>query len=336
MSTTFFQNKVSVVIPTYNRASYIQNAIESIGRQKYENIEIVVIDDRSTDNTKSLINSLQAKHPTLFYYRNNRAKGPSGARNTGILNSTGEYIAFLDSDDLWMDGHLKKGMTFLEENPKVDVIFGNYSVVDFKSNAHLYNFFDKKTVLHELNSFKTSDNIKIINDNLFIALIKENFFDLGTVILKKSVVDNILFDESIMFSEDCDFGIKLFKQANATFAVRTDPVLIKNIHDSNLYFSKGQEVWQKTIQANLYLFERYLRDYHLTAEEKCVLHRFIAKRLRSLSYVYRSNRKYGDAIQSIMKSYRYNFTIEQSKELLVVLSKSLVNSVLNRKEKVQG
>jgi glycosyltransferase involved in cell wall biosynthesis len=96
---------ISVIIPTYNRAHLITDAIDSVLNQTYENFELLVIDDHSTDDTKDVV-----KHyddPRIKYLLNKRKKGAQGARNTGILNSGGDYISFLDSDDQWLNDKLE-------------------------------------------------------------------------------------------------------------------------------------------------------------------------------------------------------------------------------------
>ena len=193
--------KVTVIIPTYNRASFLANAVESIQEQKYENIEIIIVDDGSKDNTVDVVNALQKKYSNIIFCNNIRLKGPSGARNTGIIKSTGDYIAFLDSDDIWLPDHLEKGVEFLDKNRNIDVLFGNFQVVDYFSKKHLYNSFDKLKVLHSLKCSKQTSNFRILEDNLFKALIQENFFSLGTVIVRKSVINGLLLDESLFLQK---------------------------------------------------------------------------------------------------------------------------------------
>ena len=100
MNDTFYQKKVSVIMPTYNRENFISNAIKSIIKQKYNNIEIIIVDDGSNDNSQTVVNRLKEQYSNILYYHNERAKGPSGARNTGIIKSCGDYLSFLDSDDV--------------------------------------------------------------------------------------------------------------------------------------------------------------------------------------------------------------------------------------------
>ncbi len=120
---------VSVIIPTYNRAGYIAEAIESVLAQEYASIEIIVVDDGSTDNTRQVV----AVFPEVRYvYQENR--GQAAARNRAIAMAEGEWLAFVDSDDLWTPGRLPMQVRYLLEHPEIMMVFGG--VEQFSSEAH--------------------------------------------------------------------------------------------------------------------------------------------------------------------------------------------------------
>lgn len=126
-----FQKKfpgVSVIIPTYNRAAYLKEAIESVLRQTVpsSNVELIVVDDGSTDETPKALSFYKERIKCL--YQKNRERG--AARNLGIAASQGEYIAFLDSDDLWLPDHLKICVSALEMEPDHGVAFSNAYRID--------------------------------------------------------------------------------------------------------------------------------------------------------------------------------------------------------------
>jgi glycosyltransferase involved in cell wall biosynthesis len=102
---------VSVVIPTYNRASLLGRAIKSVLEQTYQDFEIIVVDDASTDNTEEVVRNLRDRR--IRYLRHEKNRGGSAARNTGIRAAWGQYIAFQDSDDEWLPEKLKKQMEVL-------------------------------------------------------------------------------------------------------------------------------------------------------------------------------------------------------------------------------
>jgi glycosyltransferase involved in cell wall biosynthesis len=105
--------KVSVIIPTYNRRQYIQNAIDSVLNQTYRDREIIVIDDASTDGTADWI---AQTYPDIHLIRLSQNCGAAGARNQGLSNATGEFVAFLDSDDRWSPDYLEKQVESLQSH----------------------------------------------------------------------------------------------------------------------------------------------------------------------------------------------------------------------------
>jgi glycosyltransferase involved in cell wall biosynthesis len=107
--------QVSIIIPTYNRAHFLPDAIESVFAQTYRNWELIVVDDGSTDNTKEVVEKYGSR--VRYFYQEN--KGPGAARNLGIRQARGEYIAFLDSDDMWMPEKLERQVRLFEREPDV-------------------------------------------------------------------------------------------------------------------------------------------------------------------------------------------------------------------------
>lgn len=110
---------VSVIIPTYNCANYIIMSIDSVISQTVKDWEIQIIDDCSTDNTYEVLKPYLKKYPNIHYYCLPKNSGPAIARTEGIKKATGKYIAFLDSDDLWVPQKLEKQIDFMEKNGAV-------------------------------------------------------------------------------------------------------------------------------------------------------------------------------------------------------------------------
>ena len=122
---------VSIIIPTYNRAGLISECIESVLRQTYKDFEIIVVDDGSDDNTEDI---LKVFKDTIKYIRQENA-GVSAARNRGIRESSGRYVAFLDSDDIWLEDKLELQTDFLEKNPDIVMVCGNGIYLDGKDEG---------------------------------------------------------------------------------------------------------------------------------------------------------------------------------------------------------
>jgi len=114
--------KVSVIIPTYNRLPMLKEAVDSVLAQDFEDMELTVVDDGSTDGTAEEIKRYGGRVKLLQHSVN---KGVSAARNKGILHAKGKYIAFLDSDDLWVKGKMKIQMAFLDDNPHYPLCYNS-------------------------------------------------------------------------------------------------------------------------------------------------------------------------------------------------------------------
>jgi len=114
--------KVSTIIPAYNCERYIKETIESVLSQTYKDIELIIIDDGSTDRTGEIVRSFESK---VEYIRQSKNTGPSAARNRGIEKAKGEYIAFLDGDDVWMPTKIEEQIKLLESNKDIALVYSN-------------------------------------------------------------------------------------------------------------------------------------------------------------------------------------------------------------------
>jgi len=111
---------ISVIIPVYNCEKYITEAINSVLKQEYHPLEIIVVDDGSTDKTQDKIKEFG--YQITYIYQENG--GTAKARNNGIKNAKGDYFAFLDADDIWVENKLKMQMEIFAKNPEIDLVFG--------------------------------------------------------------------------------------------------------------------------------------------------------------------------------------------------------------------
>jgi len=158
---------VSIILPTYNRAKFLPQAFESIRAQTWKDWELVIVDDGSTDETKKIVEILGGPitNPVRFFRQENQ--GPYAARNTGLDNATGKYIAFFDSDDYWLPHHLSKCVEALETNPQIDWVYGACQIVDYKTGevrapSHFYDKGKPQPFLR-LHS-RSSGDLKVIDD----------------------------------------------------------------------------------------------------------------------------------------------------------------------------
>ena len=127
--------RVSVVIPTHNRADYIQQALDSVFAQTYTDYEIIVVDDGSTDGTAELLKALVERD--AIRYEQQAQSGVSAARNRGIAMARGEYVAFLDSDDLWLPDKLSKQVALFEAMPELGFVHCHFAKFNDQTGAEL-------------------------------------------------------------------------------------------------------------------------------------------------------------------------------------------------------
>src|SRR4249920_3578062 len=128
---------VSIVLPAYNRASFLPAAIASIRDQQFTDWELIVVDDGSTDNTRETVAGAAASGAQQVRYFHQANAGPAAARNAGIDQARGRYVAFYDSDDLWLPHHLAACVSALESMPDVGWAYGACRMVDLDSGAEI-------------------------------------------------------------------------------------------------------------------------------------------------------------------------------------------------------
>lgn len=187
---------VSVIIPTYNRRMVIERAINSVLNQTFQDFEILVIDDDSSDNTESTVNRINDKR--IFYYKHAKNLGPAAARNTGLKIAKGDYFAFLDSDDEWMLNKLENQMSiFKNSNPNLGLVY-------------------VKSVLHKRHKLRTHLPYNWLQRNegfIYQDLLKLNFIDTPATMIKKEVINEVgMFDENFQCLEDYDLFLRIAKK----------------------------------------------------------------------------------------------------------------------------
>ena len=184
--------KVSVIIPTYQSGRFISQAIDSVLTQTYKDFEIIIVDDGSTDNTHEVINKYATDERIRYYYQTNN--GPAAARNLGIRMSSGENIAFLDADDLWLPAKLEKQIKLLEDYPAIDLVF---------CDAYIFD----ETGMQQKTLFNlSSPSSGRVLEKLFYL----NFIPLLTVVVRRKVFDVVgYFDETVIGPEDYDLWLRI-------------------------------------------------------------------------------------------------------------------------------
>ncbi len=209
-------NKLSIIIPVYNLEKYISKCLDSIINQIKENIEIIIVNDGSTDKTEDICNKYCERYSYIkyFYQRNN---GVSSARNLGLSKATGEYVLFIDGDDWLLEDAISKILLELEE--EYDIFLGDF-VKSFNGKIMLKGKKDKNLKL-DVNKMKYPEN--------FIYLFKNELYNLSLWcnIIRRQLFysNNIRLDTNIKYTEDMDCMLQLLLSTNK-IKLMIDPIYV--------------------------------------------------------------------------------------------------------------
>ena len=181
--------KFSIIIPAYNVADYLENCVESILKQTYDNYEIIIVDDGSTDETGKVADELltQSKQINVVHQSNG---GASKARNTGMKRATGDYILFLDGDDFWSDSHFLKQIASELTIKLVDVIIFGYS--------YYYDNEIKESPISRLKDLGEATNYGLFNGPNWNKCISKKLINKGLSFPEDLVSEDSLYCSSIM------------------------------------------------------------------------------------------------------------------------------------------
>jgi glycosyltransferase involved in cell wall biosynthesis len=286
---------VSAIIPTYNRAALLVEAVESALAQHRPPDEILVIDDGSRDDTAARM----AAYGERVRYVPQANAGPSAARNHGFRLARGEFLALLDSDDLWTPGRLERQLELLQRHPDTDVVFGREVLFGAGQPDRDWNLHDPEVrrVL-EQSSGPLAEALAL--------LIRENVVPTSTALFRRSLLDRAGYiDESLRQAEDWDLWLR-FALAGARFSYVPAPLCRRRMHDSNLIHDK-----EARMRATLAVLERHflaLGDLQAAAERR---HSLLSYDLGSMKL---RERDYRSAL-SLFSEVRGSFAIMTKKNL---------------------
>jgi len=196
---------VSIIIPTYNRVSWLKGAIDSVLRQSYQDFELIIVDDGSTDDTKKIVTNYGNR--VKYIYQPNR--GPSAARNSGIEKAQADLITFLDSDDRWMKNKLKTQVELITHDPNIKICYTDEIWMRWGERVN------QKKIHKKYSGW-------IYHKCLPLCIISPS-----SVMIHRDVLGKVgLFDESLIVCEDYDLWLRISRQFPITFIDK--PLIIKN------------------------------------------------------------------------------------------------------------
>ena len=195
------QNRVSVIMPCFNHGSFIKKSAKSILNQTYTNLELIIIDDASADNSLSVIQELAKFDNRIKLIVHGINQGASRSRNDGLRVATGEYVAFCDADDLWKINKLEYQVGLLSKNKEFDITYCDSEIINGNGLETGKLFSD----LFPIPAVPSGD--------LFESLCTTNFINIQTVLARKSVFNSeFKFDETIRWVEDWWLWIRLSRK----------------------------------------------------------------------------------------------------------------------------
>ncbi len=234
---------VSVIIPTYNSGKFIAQTVQSVLEQTYRPHEVIIIDDGSTDDTKAVLSGFHDR--IKYFYQENL--GPSAARNKGIKMARGEYVSFLDADDLWTSNKIEVQLDFLERHREIGLVFSDIEefdgekIINRRSSCLAVQVYGPDNVLH------------VPLQEAFIKLLMTNFIPTNTVMVRRECFKKAgIFDESLRIVEDRDMWLRIA----AYYKIGRLPLVLckRRLHVSNI--SKNQELY---ISSQIKVLEKHLR-----------------------------------------------------------------------------
>lgn len=257
------KEKVSIIIPVYNSESTLKRCIESVINQTYKNIEILIINDGSKDKSLNIMNEYKNKDERIIVI-NQKNKGLSGARNTGVNNATGNYITFIDSDD-YIKPNLVKDTIKIFEEYECDVVRNNYELSYENGKTELRN-----EMYEENRIINIEEKKEELIQNILLGKVQSYSWLLT---IKREILDknNLKFDEDIFFMEDIVFIIRLiffikniyfvrepnyfYYQSNENSLTKDTKKYVKNIN--NILVMKKR--LEKILKMHINEFENYIK-----------------------------------------------------------------------------
>lgn len=230
--------KVSVILPTYNRANCIKKSITSVLEQSYEALELIVVDDGSTDTTEEIVRNIEDQR---IVYLKKENGGAADARNYGIMQASCEYIAFQDSDDEWHRDKIERQMTLLKEHPELSFVYHNIR----------YTIPNVGTIIMPNKAVPISSR----KGNIYKELLNDNLVDCPSLLAKKEDLLSVgMFDTKLKALEDYDLALKLSKNGYAGYL---DEILIEKTMTEDSVSQNPKNY----LVASCLILGKYLHDY---------------------------------------------------------------------------
>ena len=346
-----YEPLVSVIIPTYNCGKFIEQSIESVLNQTYKNIEIIVVDDGSTDDTQVKL----LKYGKNINYIRKKNEGSSKARNIGMGCSKGEYLAFLDSDDLWHPGKLEMQVECFKKVPGIGLVFTDFSRIDMEGNIVRDRYEQDAFVVFQdyglsIDKIFREKRTKLIDGagpggsqhtlyfgDVFYHLCKGNFILPSTTLFKKECIEKIglLWNEELQCAQDQYFHLHFAHRFPVAYL---DAVTAEYRVGRGGSLSGNKNTPQLIINTIKTIEDIYERDQDLRSGKINLYRTILGKHYARLAYYYLSELDWVSARKYALISMKYKpILLKSSSTLLLSFSPLRILQILkNYKKKVHG
>ncbi|MET0396645.1 MAG: glycosyltransferase family 2 protein [Longimicrobiaceae bacterium] len=261
--------RVSVVVPAYNYGRYLREAVESIQAQDFDDLEILVVDNGSTDDTQAVLASIHEPRMRVLTLEVNQ--GLSVAFNLGIESARGEYVAYLDADDRWRPGKLGRQVELMDGEPGVGVVFCNFAWFD-SEGVRPHTQFDLIPQIAGIPSTPTRvGGGRRITADTFSAFVE---FDdppawLQTMLFRRGILDEVRLVPGMRLCQDTHFGLRVYRRADTAYL--EEALVEVRRHDSNLTRDLSEMTHAKVAAF------RMLEDEPLSPGQRTALRRRIGR-----------------------------------------------------------
>ena len=285
---------ISIVLPTYNRKGVIGRAINSVIRQSYHKWELIIIDDGSTDGTEEFIRTYGNSYNIKYVKQPNR--GVSISRNNGISLSKGEYIAFIDSDDEWIERKLEAQLDFFNLHTEIALVFSNANLI--KPDGIIAS--KPEIIKHDRDEIFTLESV-----------FKDPYFGIPTVMIRKDIFDIVgKFDESLNTAEDIDLFLRI--SLKKSIGYQHDKFANIYISGGSLTSSKGKEKGTiSTFENNILVIKRFIEENkYICIENNCDINGAMFNLYCSYARALLSGGNMKQARDKIISAHKYKKSIE--------------------------
>lgn len=309
---------VSVIVPAFNAQDYIQETLDSILAQTYPNLEVIVVDDGSTDHTAQIVESYGSR---VFYIIQDNSGGASVPRNTGIKKSTGEFLCFIDADDIMVPNRIEHQVDFMNKHPDVGLVFSDYRNFN---NDGIFSKTHFQTCPNLWTCLKNSD--QLVLDQACLYLAKENFGISGSFMIARNLLDFVPgFEPSLKACEDFYFYFQLARHTSV--GLINEVGMLRRLHGSNM-----SDNLTKMLSAGI-LSRTLLRDSEQNPEVRKCLNRYLVDRRDSMARFHADHGHFLQALRCSWQTFHGPFTWPEAMRVIRSMSRTVLMAVkLHRPE----